>query len=382
MGRLVAAALAVVVLVAAACSGPSEQTEAGSSSSTSRDGSTTGVGSTTTAGSPEGDASSVAGGGGASASNGDSTGLDGADHDHSHDGDGDGADHDHDEDGGLAEADHEHAVPATVATVPDEPVGPAASALGNPSSGNSGGGSRGSRSGADGVWTPAPGTSWQWQLSGPIDTSLDVTAYDVDLFDTSDAVLRQLADDGRIIICYFSAGAWEDWRPDASSFDPSVLGETNGWPGERWLDIRRLDLVGPLIEARLDLAVGRGCDAVEPDNVDAYANQSGFNLTATDQIVFNSFLAQAAHDRGLSIGLKNAAELVGVLEPLYDWALVEECVRFSECASYTPFVDAGKAVFHVEYGGDLSYCAGIGSLGFSTLEKDLEVGPTHRPCPG
>jgi hypothetical protein len=275
--------------------------------------------------------------------------------------------------GGSGDDSHEHAVPDTVETTPSRTASPLASALasGSDTAAPSGGA----------IWSPAPGTTWQWQLSGDVDTGVDVAAYDIDLFDTPDSVLAELRSDGRTIICYFSAGSWEDWRPDAGAYDRSVLGSGNGWPGERWIDISRLDTIGPLIEARLDLAVERGCDAVEPDNVDGYANDSGFDLTPSDQIVFNSFVARAAHERGLSVGLKNAAELVGVLQPLYDWALVEECVRYDECASYSSFTQAGKAVFHVEYGGDLAYCDAIRGLGFSTLEKDEDVGPAHRPCP-
>jgi hypothetical protein len=34
-----------------------------------------------------------------------------------------------------------------------------------------------------------------------------------------------------------------------------------GWPGQQWLDIRRIDLIGPLLETRLDMAqaIGSGC---------------------------------------------------------------------------------------------------------------------------
>lgn len=41
------------------------------------------------------------------------------------------------------------------------------------------------------------------------------------------------------------------------------------------------------MQARLDLAVQKGCDGVEPDNVDGYQNNSGFPLTAQDQLAYN-----------------------------------------------------------------------------------------------
>ncbi len=91
------------------------------------------------------------------------------------------------------------------------------------------------------IWQPAPGTSWQWQLTGDIDTTFEVDMYDVDLFDAPQEVIDQLRDDGRVVICYFSAGSYEDWRSDADRFPDSVKGKDNGWPGELWLDIRQLE---------------------------------------------------------------------------------------------------------------------------------------------
>src|SRR4030067_2529778 len=63
------------------------------------------------------------------------------------------------------------------------------------------------------IWRPAPGTTWQWQLTGTIDTPFDVQMYDIDLFDTPQSTIELLHTDGRSAICYFSAGSWEEWRP-------------------------------------------------------------------------------------------------------------------------------------------------------------------------
>ncbi|MFN7148907.1 MAG: endo alpha-1,4 polygalactosaminidase, partial [Microthrixaceae bacterium] len=84
---------------------------------------------------------------------------------------------------------------------------------------------------------PRPGLSWQWQLTGAVDTSVGADVFDVDLFDTSAAVVSALHARGARVVCYMSAGSFEDWRPDASRFPSSVLGSAlDGWPGERWLD--------------------------------------------------------------------------------------------------------------------------------------------------
>ena len=232
------------------------------------------------------------------------------------------------------------------------------------------------------IWRPAPGTSWQWQLDGLIDTTIDVEMYDIDLFDTPPQTIAALEGDGRVVICYFSAGSWEDWRPDAGSYPEVVLGNPlDGWPGERWVDIRRLDLLAPILEARLDLARSKGCKGVEPDNVDAYQNSSGFPLVADDQLAFNQWLATEAHRRSLSVGLKNDLDQVTDLEPAFDWALNEQCYEFAECDLLQPFVDAGKAVFGVEYTGDETiFCPYFNALEYSWLKKDLDLGVWRIDC--
>lgn len=202
------------------------------------------------------------------------------------------------------------------------------------------------------VWSPAPGTSWQWQLSDAIDTSFEVEMYDVDLFEASDQELGSLLDDGRIVVCYFSAGSYEDWREDAGDFPDEALGnDLEDWEGERWLDITS-DAVREIMEARLDRAADRGCDGVEPDNMDGYNNDPGFDLTDDDQLDYNRFIADAAHDRGLSVGLKNDVDQLEELVGRFDWALNEECHAYDECDAYETFIVAGKAVFCAEYVDD------------------------------
>jgi hypothetical protein len=232
------------------------------------------------------------------------------------------------------------------------------------------------------IWRPEPGTTWQWQLSGTIDTTAVADMFDVDLFEASRSVVADLHDRGRVVVCYLNAGAWEEFRPDADAFPESLLGEPNGWPGERWLDIRRLEWLGPIMEARLDLCRDKGFDGVEVDNVDGYANETGFPLTAADQLAYNRFLADAAHSRGLSVGLKNDVEQAQALEPYFDWAINEECVRYHECGQLLPFIEAGKAVFHVEYDLEASdFCPQTAALGFSSIRKRPELDAWRLPCP-
>ena len=205
--------------------------------------------------------------------------------------------------------------------------------------------------------------------------------YDIDLFDVPQQTIDKLHADGRVVICYFSAGSWENWRPDADQYPNEVRGRGNGWPGEKWLDIRRIDLLGPILERRLDLAREKGCDGVEPDNVDGYTNKTGFSLTADDQLSFNRWLADQAHLRGLSIGLKNDLEQAEILEPWFDWALNEQCFQYDECELLLPFIQAGKAVFGVEYEGNpADYCPQANAMGFDWLEKSKDLGADYLSC--
>lgn len=123
-------------------------------------------------------------------------------------------------------------------------------------------------------WQPKPGVGWQWQLTGKLDTSVKAAVYDIDGFNTTKEQLAILKKDGRKTICYLSTGAWEDFRPDADAFPKALLGEGNGWDGERWLDIRALAELEPLMAKRFDMCKEKGFDAVEPDNMDGYANRS------------------------------------------------------------------------------------------------------------
>ncbi|HET6293226.1 MAG TPA: endo alpha-1,4 polygalactosaminidase [Kribbella sp.] len=231
-------------------------------------------------------------------------------------------------------------------------------------------------------WVPKQGTAWQWQLQGKLDLSVDVPVYDVDWQTTSEAEIAELHSLGRHVICYVSVGSYEKYRPDAKKFPASVLGkELDGWPDERWLDIRQWDQLEPILAARFDQCRAKGFDAVEPDNVDGYSNESGFPLTADDQLTFNRRIADLAHARGMSVGLKNDVEQAAALEPSFDFAVNEECMRYDECEMLQPFLQAGKAVLHVEYDLDPSeFCAKAKAMGLSSMQKPLELGADRRPC--
>lgn len=235
-------------------------------------------------------------------------------------------------------------------------------------------------------WQPPVGASWQIQFTGPIETGVNAAVFDLDLFDTGAARVASLHSQGKKVICYISAGSWEDWRPDADQFPDIVLGnDYDGWPGEKWLDIRRIDLLAPILRARLDLCAGKGFDGVDPDNLDGYTNVTGFPLTAQDQLKFNRWLAKEAHARGLAVGLKNDPGQVSGLLAYFDWALTEDCFDQGWCGMMSPFVNAGKPVFAIEYtdtGITLDdFCPQAAALKFSAILKNRDLDAYREACP-
>jgi hypothetical protein len=176
----------------------------------------------------------------------------------------------------------------------------------------------------EGNWyRPVAATTWQWQLVNTVNSEYVVDVYDIDLYNVSAAEIGALQAQGRKVICYFSAGSFEPFRPDSADFPMPVIGKIlDGFEDENWLDVRQ-ESVLDIMRKRLDLAVQKGCDGVEPDNVDGYQNDTGFPLTDADQLLFNKKLANEAHTRGLSVGLKNDLDQIRRLAPYFDFSVNE-----------------------------------------------------------
>jgi len=280
-------------------------------------------------------------------------------------------------------------------------------------------------------WQPhnGQGLTWQWQLktkgsTNAVDTSYNVDMYDIDLFDTPQATIDQLHSEGRIVTCYFSAGSIEygSGRPDQAALEaisPSVIGNVlDDWDQEKWLNINNSD-VRTIMAERIQTAKDKGCDAIEPDNVNAFEEDdddpteppvqdedgsvTGFNITYAQQLDYNRFLAQTAHtvaktgdpsDIGISIALKNdiyqTADLVGPSTPggldYFDWALNEQCYEYTssgydECAYYDVFDAANKAVFGVEYSGSTDhFCPLANAKGRYWMKKRVNLSAWQKSC--
>lgn len=224
-------------------------------------------------------------------------------------------------------------------------------------------------------------------MSGTLNTSYVATVYDIDLFDSSTNTIAQLQASGHKVVCYFSAGSSENWRPDYAQFTAADKGKAlDGWPGENWLDVRSANVRG-IMAARLDLAKSKGCDGVEPDNVDGYTNSTGFPLTAQNQIDYNTYLATQAHARNLAVALKNDVDQLSTLEPSFDFAINEQCHEYSECDGYSVFTSKNKPVFNAEYaskyvnntnGARTTMCAAAKAANLRTLVLPLALDGSFR----
>ncbi len=232
-------------------------------------------------------------------------------------------------------------------------------------------------------WIPPQATTWQWQLgSAAVDQSVEAQMYDIDGFENSAEVVSSLHAQGRHVICYIDAGSWEAFRSDAGNFPESVLGNVvAGFPNERWLDISQLSVIEPLMRTRLEMCKQKGFDGVEADNVEGFELGTGFPLTAAEQLTYDEWLASEAHARGMSIALKNDRQQAAALEPYFDFALDEECFQAEECGKLQPFIDAGKAVFEVEYNLEPSqFCERANPAGYMAMKKNFVLDPPRTPC--
>lgn len=233
-------------------------------------------------------------------------------------------------------------------------------------------------------YNPEVGISWHLQLTGEINTSRNVDLYDIDLEEVSQEVIDELHSKGIKVICYFSAGTWESYRADANQFPREVLGNAlEDWPDEKWLDISNYEAFAHIMRGRFDLAVQKRCDGVDPDNVDAFQNNSGFDLSYEDQLTYNKWLAEEAHKRNLAISLKNDLDQIKDLVDYFDFAINEQCFSYKECNLLTPFIEQGKPVLGVEYELELDeFCTEANNLNFSWLKMDYDLDGGRRGCGG
>jgi hypothetical protein len=241
-------------------------------------------------------------------------------------------------------------------------------------------------------WHPGPLSSWQYDLEWPVAVPTNVgsvQAYDID-YDGAEqgseaqvtGLVSRIHASGGHAICYLETGAWENYRPDASQYPASVLGNSmGGYPDERYVDIRQWSVLEPVLEARFRQCKAEGFDGVETDIDDSYTDDTGFPLTLLDEVRFDTEVANNIHALGLAWFLKNGVNgdaFINDVEPLADGTVNEQCWQYQECSQLEPFVKAGKPVLNVEY-EDLSQASTCQqALGFpmATMHTDVNLDGT------
>ncbi|MEE9454906.1 MAG: endo alpha-1,4 polygalactosaminidase [Paracoccaceae bacterium] len=228
--------------------------------------------------------------------------------------------------------------------------------------------------------------AWDWQLSEPFDFTRNVAIMDTDPDSVSAAEIADLNARGTMTICYVSVGTLERYRRDVDAFPLEVVGRVYGdWPDEKFLDITRLDILLPLMQARFQRCKDMGFDAIEPDNMDVYDNDSGFSLTEADGLRYIKALAKIAHGMGLQIGQKNVPELTGQLVEVLDFIITEDCFIDGWCKEVSAYARAGKPVLAAEYTDTNvdwpTACAYGATNGYSMILKDRDLSAALETCP-
>jgi hypothetical protein len=286
----------------------------------------------------------------------------------------------------------------------------------------------------DGCWLPALDERWQYQLQAKPGFADDTGGIVVDLceppatggdcvtptvFDIDLYVDQKVAGDGNFVvneaavdaihasgghaICYLDAGDAETYRPDYDrfvAFDEACGGCLIGnpfsqvFPDEFFLNINndqgQRTFILQVNRDRVERCAEAGFDGVEWDIIDTFEDpHSGFRISARAQLMFNTRLANLAHRFGMSVAMKNDPSQVAELLPYFDYAIVEECFQWGFCAGdpepgEDAFVQAGKAVFEVEYRlTRAEFCDRAAALGFNAIKKarnySLFARPYH-PC--
>ncbi|MCU1528393.1 MAG: hypothetical protein JWP75_2156 [Frondihabitans sp.] len=152
-----------------------------------------------------------------------------------------------------------------------------------------------------------------------------------------------------------------------------------GWPDEHLIDLSTAAKragAAAIQGKTIDECRAKGFRAVEFDNLDSYS-RSKRAFTLDDGIAFATLLTARAHHDGLAAAQKNTTELGsrGRDEVGFDFAVSEECDRYTECSAYTKVY--GKHVIDIEYTDDLrgtfaQVCARSGTPPMTILrDRDL-----------
>ena len=206
----------------------------------------------------------------------------------------------------------------------------------------------------------------------------------IDGFDATAAKVAELKQKGIYTVCYINAGSYQPGQPDSSQY-PSYLKiqADPDWAGEYFLDVTDVfkpnSVLAALLKARFKMCKDKGFDALEPDNLQNDENVSGGKITKQQQIDFNGWVADTAHQYGLAVFQKNGPDNVllkdrtgKMMVEKFDGILNEQCQEYNECAALAEYPKRGKLALNVEYNAGITLdCALSNLLQINSIKKDL-----------
>ena len=264
--------------------------------------------------------------------------------------------------------------PAPIAPTPPTPIAPTPSPIGDSK-----------------IKLPPIGkVGWDWQIGASSDSAIkvasDVKLIDVDGFTTSAAKVAELKKQGLYTVCYINAGSWQPDYPDARDYpDYLKIQQDPDWPAEYFLDVTDVfkpnSVLARILIERMKMCKTKGFDALEPDNLQNDENVRGGRITTQQQIDFNGWIADQAHQQGLAVFQKNGPDKVllkdrtgKMMVEKFDGILNEECQQYGECGPLAEYVKRGKLALNVEYrSGATLNCTLMNQLGINAIKKDLNL---------
>jgi endo-alpha-1,4-polygalactosaminidase (GH114 family) len=242
---------------------------------------------------------------------------------------------------------------------------------------------------------PKPLTSFSIVLGDELPENFTAEVIDLDAFNTTKEEIETLHKAGKKVFAYISVGSWEPYRNDSQDFPHEIIGNIYpGWEDEKFLNIKAIEKLSPIIQQRFDMIQSKGFDGIEPDNIDIYTvdmdqnDGTGFHITLEDTKKYVDFLIKEAHKRNLSIGQKNAPELTEQYGDLFDWALLEDPFYEEYADTFTLYPSHNKAVFALSYLDNTSkeiflqsICSQAQKLYFTAILKERNLSKFETKCP-
>jgi hypothetical protein len=234
------------------------------------------------------------------------------------------------------------------------------------------------------VALPPVDVAWDYQIGGPrpVPDGVGIVVRD-----------RSASPAGDYAVCYVNAfqtqpGEKKLWN--SASHRDLVLRRADGKPvrdsewGESLLDTstatKRARLAG-IVDRWVAGCAKAGYDAVEYDNLDSWT-RSGKRLMRKHNVAYARLLTELAHARGLAAAQKNAVEIVDKGPGIgFDFAVVEDCARWRECAAYANAYDDRALMVEYTKTGFRTACDRIGDR-VAVIRRDRDVTPdgTYATC--